>query len=118
MFETAGQAHIFLATVYAGLFVGFLYDMLTVLRRTLKCGLSMTGALDLVFWVVAAAVLTAVLVFSGGDGLRAYMLLGFASGALLYGMGVHFILKAVGTFLKRAKNIVLGRTKKAQESPV
>ncbi|MDR1570531.1 MAG: spore cortex biosynthesis protein YabQ [Oscillospiraceae bacterium] len=113
MFETAGQAHIFLATVYGGLIVGFLYDVFTLIRRAFRLSLSMTGALDFLFWLIAAGVLVIVLAISGGDGLRAYMLMGFASGTLLYAAGVHFILKNVFDMFRRAGNVIFCRTKKA-----
>ena len=100
MFATVGQARIFLATVYAGLFTGLLYDALSVPRRLLKPNRTLAGAIDLLFWVAAAVVFTVVTVMSGGDGLRGYMLLGFCSGLVIYWVGIHFILRVL------AKNIV------------
>jgi len=95
MFATAGQAHIFLATVYAGLFTGFIYALLSILRHIAKPNKTITGIIDIFFWIAAAAVFTAVIALSGGDGLRGYMLLGFCSGMLIYRVGIHYILRAI-----------------------
>ena len=92
MFATTGQAHIFLATVYAGLVAGLCYDVFTLIRKSFKFGLSVTGVIDFLFWIIAAALLVIVNIISGGDGLRAYMLLGFFSGAVLYMAGIHAII--------------------------
>jgi len=107
MFATAGQAQIFLATVYAGIFTGLLYDMLSLLRHVSKLNQTVTGAIDIFFWIAAAAVFTTVIVFSGGDGLRGYMLLGFCSGLILYRVGIHYILRSLigktAAFIRKTK---------------
>jgi spore cortex biosynthesis protein YabQ len=95
MFATAGQAHIFLATVIAGLFTGVLYDLFSVIRKIFNNEASFTGLIDFIFWIAAAAALTIVMVFTGGDGLRGYMLLGFCAGLVLYLVGIHNILKSM-----------------------
>lgn len=101
MFETTGQAWIFLATVYGGLAVGLLYDLLSAFRHGFHMGPFATGAMDFLFWLGAALILALTVGFSGGDGLRAYMLLGFASGFLLYAAGIHTLLVALGRLLGR-----------------
>ncbi|MDR2505821.1 MAG: spore cortex biosynthesis protein YabQ [Oscillospiraceae bacterium] len=106
MFATAGQAHIFLATVVAGLFTGALYDILSVIRRITKHETSFTSVVDFLFWIAAAIVFITVVVFTGGDGLRWYMLLGFGAGLVLYLVGIHIILTAAfGKLTRLIRNI-------------
>lgn len=101
MFATSGQAWIFLATVYGGLAVGLLYDLLSALRHGFRMGPFATGLVDFLFWLGAAVILALTIGLSGGDGLRGYMLLGFASGFLVYAAGIHTLLKALGRLLAR-----------------
>jgi len=104
LFATAGQAAIFLATVYGGLATGLLYDALGAARRAFKLGPLATGALDFLFWLAGAGLLALSIALSGGDGLRAYMLLGFAAGAVLYAAGVHRLIAwAVERVLEKAE---------------
>lgn len=90
-----------MATVYGGLAVGLLYDLLSLLRHGLHMGPMATGLMDFLFWLGAAMILALTIGISGGDGLRAYMLLGFACGFVLYAAGLHTLLEALGRLLIR-----------------
>ncbi len=94
MKEAARQGGVFLAMIYAGLAAGILYDILRGIRRLLRAGPVVTGVLDVLFGMLAfvpAAVLVAQL---SHEGLRSYMLLGMASGFLLYLAGVSRVVQA------------------------
>ncbi|GHU71551.1 hypothetical protein FACS1894184_18520 [Clostridia bacterium] len=112
MFETNGQASIFLATVYGGLMVGLLYDVFTVLAQALGGHKTVTGALDLVFALAAAGVFALTMALSGGDGLRGYMLLGFGCGAILYAVGLHLAMASVAAAIARTVRRAGWRAKK------
>ncbi|HML49062.1 MAG TPA: spore cortex biosynthesis protein YabQ [Clostridia bacterium] len=120
MFATTGQAWIFLATVYGGLAVGLLYDLLSALRHGFRMGPFATGFMDFLFWLCAALILALTIGLSGGDGLRAYMLLGFACGFLLYAAGIHALLEALGRLVARftapARNAIAKRRAAKLES--
>ncbi|MCL2544469.1 MAG: spore cortex biosynthesis protein YabQ [Clostridia bacterium] len=102
MFETVGQAGIFLAMVYAGLAVGLLYDGARLARRLLAAGAVITGIVDLLFWLAAGVVVSVALALRGEDSVRLYALAGCASGAVLYLLGVSRALRAVGQAVARA----------------
>ena len=102
MFETVGQAGIFLAMVYAGLVVGLLYDGARLARRLLAAGTVITGIVDLLFWLGAGAVVSVALALRGEDAVRLYALAGCACGAVLYLLGISRALRAVGQAVARA----------------
>ncbi len=102
MFSSAGQAQAFLATVYAGLAAGVAYDLLRLLRLSLKAGRVVTALLDLVFWVITAALVAVATALSGAKGLRLYLLLGAACGMLLWAAGLRQIMRGAGRLVLRA----------------
>jgi spore cortex biosynthesis protein YabQ len=110
MFETVGQAGVFLAMVYAGLLVGLMYDGLRLLRRLLLANAWVTALLDLIFWLGAGAVTAVALALRGEGALRLYALAGCASGAVLYLLGISRLLRALGQALARGH-------RRAMESP-
>lgn len=111
MFETTGQANIFLAMVYAGLAVGVCYDLLRLLRRLLKARRLLTGALDLLFWVGASGCAAWMLAVSGEGSLRVYALMGCASGLVLYLLGLsalmQFLINQALKGLRSAQGVAL-----------
>ncbi|MDR1600323.1 MAG: hypothetical protein LBS11_10725 [Oscillospiraceae bacterium] len=112
MFETNGQASIFLAAVYGGLVVGLLYDAFTLTSRVFGGHRSVVGALDLLFALAAAGVFALTIALSGGNGMRGYMLLGFGCGGLLYAVGLHHAISAVASTVSRTIRRVRLRAKK------
>jgi hypothetical protein len=112
MFATNGQASIFLATVYGGLMVGLLYDAFALLGFALGGHRTLTGALDLLFWLAAAGVFALTMALSGGDGLRGYMLMGFACGGTLYAAGFHRAMVGVASTIARTVRRARRRAKK------
>lgn len=100
MFDTAGQAWVFLAMVYGGMAMGVVYDILCGLRHMLKAKLMLTGLFDLLFWGIAACLASIALAYAGGD-LRPYTLLGLATGALLYAVGLGRLVRAAARFVTR-----------------
>ncbi len=102
MFDSAGQAQTFLATVYAGLAAGVAYDLLRLLRALLKAGPVATALIDLVFWTVAAALVAVAAAFAGAPGLRFYLVLGACCGGLLWAAGLRRIMRGAGRFAARA----------------
>ena len=101
MFSKAVQSEVFLATIYAGLAAGALYDILRLLRLFLHSGKITTALLDGIFWVAAAFIVSAAVALSGENGLRFYVLLGIGSGMLLWAGGLRRLLRLVESFLLR-----------------
>lgn len=105
LFYTVGQSQVFLAMVYAGLFVGALYDVMRLVRTFLTAGPVLTLAADLVFGAGSAALLIAFMYKANYLDLRLYLLLGAVCGLLLYeftlGPLLWFLFGHAGRFLGR-----------------
>lgn len=96
MFSTSNQAYVFLATVYAGFIIGFIYDCYRMVRKITKPGIWMTGIMDLLFWIVMGT-LSFLVIFYVNDGeVRIYTIAGFAIGWALYALTLSsYIMKAL-----------------------
>lgn len=101
MFETIGQAGVFLAMVYAGLVIGLVYDALRLVRRALAAKALLTAFLDLIFWLGAGAVAAVALALRNEESMRLYALGGCASGVVLYMLGISRVLQAAGKGIAR-----------------
>lgn len=84
LMSTVNQAYIFLATVYGGLLIGFLYDVNRMLRKIFRYQKVITGILDLLFWLTTCFSSFAVLYYANDGQLRFYTFIGFALGIMLY----------------------------------
>lgn len=111
MFASQGQAQAFLATVYAGLAAGVAYDLLRLLRLMVKAGTLLTAVLDIVFWLLSAALVASAAALAGAPGLRLYLVMGAACGMLLWAAGLRRIMLWAGGAAKRAQDKVCGRKK-------
>ncbi|MFT9496171.1 spore cortex biosynthesis protein YabQ, partial [Anaerosolibacter sp.] len=78
------QVYVFLATMYGGILIGFIYDLYRILRLIFKPKKMATFIQDLIFWIVISGVAIVVLLFSNSGQLRFYTFLGFAIGSILY----------------------------------
>jgi spore cortex biosynthesis protein YabQ len=96
MFSTSNQAYVFLATVYAGFIIGFIYDCCRMIRKITKPGIWLTGVMDLLFWIVMGG-LSFLVIFYVNDGeVRIYTIAGFAIGWALYVLTLSpYIMKAL-----------------------
>lgn len=92
MFSTAMQAQGFLAAVYAGLLSGVAYDLLRLLRLSLRAGWFITALLDILFWMLTAGLLGAAAAFSGVPGLRFFLILGLCCGMLIWAVGLRRVI--------------------------
>lgn len=78
------QIYIFLFTLYGGLIIGILYDMIDILLHNPDKGYKGRGKTDILFWMLAMVVVLFILFYSNDGVIRVYTLLGFAVGWLLY----------------------------------
>ncbi len=95
-FETQSQAWVFLGMVYLGLALGLVYDVLGLVRKSGKKAPVFLA--DLLFFLLAGAALTLVLVMTGQNSLRVYALLGLLCGGILYLLGLRRLLLSIGAF--------------------
>lgn len=82
--ELTGQVMTFLITIMTGILLGTLFDCYRVLRGTFKPKVLVTWFADLLYWLVATAVVFFALVFSNWGELRLYVFIGILSGLGLY----------------------------------
>ena len=106
LFSTYNQPAVFMAAVYAGLVMGFVYDLFRGISHVFHFKAFMTGLMDLLFWILAVAVAFVVLYVGDQREIRFFALLGFGLGGLLYALGISAALRWMGShwvgFLKRA----------------
>ena len=96
LFETLGQARVFLAMVLCGAAAGALYDLLRLARAADGRGAWLPDAL---FALAAGALLFLAMARVQLPGLRAYVLLGAAVGWFLYNASVSRFFHYVGAKL-------------------
>lgn len=99
LFATRTHAVVFLATVYAGLVIGVLYDGDRILRRLLAVGRMGSMIVDGLFWSVVCLWCAKVLFEVNGGELRAFALLGFAVGWALYEWAISPLLMGLWDLL-------------------
>lgn len=78
------QAYLFLIFTINGIFIGVLFDIFRVLRRSFKTSDIITYIQDVLFWILTGFILLySVFTFSNGE-IRFYMFLGVFIGSLVY----------------------------------
>ena len=97
LFETLGQARIFLAMAGCGAAAAALYDAMTLARKAF--GGRGAWVAEVLFALAAGALLFAAMVRVQQPGLRGYILLGAAVGWFLYACSVSSLLHWVGAKL-------------------
>jgi spore cortex biosynthesis protein YabQ len=111
LFETSNQLWVFLFTVYGGVVLGLLYDLLSVIRMFLKGKHVLIVFFDILFWLVAAALSFALLYYACDGEFRYYDVLGFGLGAALWFLGPGKGLKWICNKINRGLHLVWNRFK-------
>ncbi len=70
--------------ILCGILTGFFYDFFKALRKTGKYGGFLTVLADLLFWIIAGGLCTAVLFYIDGLQIRLYRLCTVLIGVILY----------------------------------
>lgn len=78
------ELHVFLATVYGGLIIGFLYDLYRIFRYFSRPKKIVTFIEDFIFWIIVTLISITILLISNYGELRGYVFIGFISGAIIY----------------------------------
>lgn len=82
--ELTSQVLTFVMTIVTGILLGILFDCYRVLRGTFNPKTLMTWFTDLLYWLVATAVVFIALVVSNWGELRFYVFMGILSGVGVY----------------------------------
>jgi len=78
------QLYIFLTSIYAGLLIGFAFDLYRVMRYFIKPGRIVAGIEDLLFWVVVAIIFFYIINKSNWGELRGFIFFGTFLGGIIY----------------------------------
>ncbi|KNF07814.1 spore cortex biosynthesis protein YabQ [Gottschalkia purinilytica] len=103
------QIYIFLATLYGGIIMAFIYDLYRIFRYYSKPKKIATFIEDFIFWMIVSIVAVIILIFSSWGELRGYVFLGFISGALLYNK---LLSRFIITSLVNLVNLIIKGLKK------
>lgn len=80
------QAYLFFIFIINGILIGLLFDLFRISRKVFNTKDIITYIEDILFWILAGAiVLYSIFIFNNGE-LRLFMFLGILIGALIYMM--------------------------------
>ncbi|SFM18153.1 spore cortex biosynthesis protein YabQ [Pelosinus propionicus] len=101
------QFSIFLSTVATGITLGVLFDCYRVLRGTFRPKVLITWVTDLLYWLIATAIVFIALVLSNWGELRFYVFLGIISGVgLYYRLLSLYMIRLFAGMIKLTKTII------------
>jgi len=84
IFPVSRQAYVFLCTVAGGMAIALVYDIFRIIRKAVKTGSLLTYAEDLVYWVIAAAIMLVTIYYSNEGEIRGFLFVGTIIGVVLY----------------------------------
>ena len=67
-----------------GMVIAFIYDLFRIKRKTIRTINFLTHIEDLVYWILVALIMFAVVYFSNEGEIRGYIFIGTVLGAILY----------------------------------
>ena len=102
------EASLFLDSLYTGLIIMALYDILRLLRRIIKHKNIFVGIEDLLYWNMAGIFIFS-LIYSENDGrIRWFIIMGIFLGTLIYAKSFgRFLVKYTSKIINNILNIVL-----------
>lgn len=81
---TVNQAYLFMMFILNGIFIGILFDIFRILRKSFNTPNIVTYIEDSIFWTISAlTVLYTLFVFNNGE-IRAYIFIGLFLGIVIY----------------------------------
>ena len=107
----SNQAYLFFVFIINGVLIGLLFDFFRISRKVFSTNDMVTYIEDVLFWILAGAImLYSIFVFNNGE-LRLFMFLGIILGALVYMVFVSsYIIKInvkIINMLKKVFEIVI-----------
>lgn len=102
------EARLFIDSLYTGLVIAALYDVLRLLRRVIRHKNIFVSIEDFLFWNMAGIFIFAV-IYSENDGkIRWFIILGICIGAYIYAKSFgKFLVKYTSKIINKILNIVL-----------
>ena len=99
--SVSSQAYIFLCSVIGGMVIAFIYDAFRVKRKAVKTSAVIIYVEDLIFWIIVAVIMFAVIYFSNEGEIRGYIFIGSVLGIIIYSLLFSKIIMAVFLFALR-----------------
>ncbi len=105
--SVTNQAYIFLSSVAGGLIIGFVFDIFRILRKVVKTANFITYLEDILFWILAAIIIFALVFITNNGELRWYEFLGVLLGVIFYNLIFSsYVIKISVTVVNFIKKIV------------
>lgn len=102
------QATLFLIAVVTGVFVGFVYDIFRILRKTIKHKNIFVQIEDIIYWLFASFVVFFTMLNKNQGEIRVFSIVGCAIGMCIYFSTLSpFIIKASVTVVEFFKKVFL-----------
>ncbi len=105
----SNQAYVFLCSVAGGMLMAFVYDLFRIKRRAFRAGRIVTFIDDILYWIIVAILIFAVIYISNEGEIRGYIVLGILIGAILYILLLSRIVVGSALFVLRVLRAVLIR---------
>jgi len=80
----SGQLETFFITVVTGMFLGGLFDFYRIMRGVFKPRRTFTSVADLLYWLLATAIVFVALLLGNWGEIRLYVFFGLFAGILFY----------------------------------
>lgn len=102
------EAHLFIDSLYTGLIIMALYDILRLLRRVIKHKNIFVSIEDFIYWNVAGVFIFS-LIYAENDGrIRWFIIVGVFLGALVYAKSFgKFLVKYTSKIINKILNCIL-----------
>ena len=126
--ELAIELQFFAICILWGGLILLAYDFLRVIRRLIKHGTVLLAAEDLIFWVISAVLIFAMIYRQNNGVIRAFSIMGMTAGMLLYNMtvkdhlvniivkGIRILIKPFVLLIKLLKKRIVIINKKIQNA--
>ncbi len=108
------QVNVFLWSIVGGVLIALIYDFFRIKRKAVKTGIVAIYFEDLIYWIIVAIVMFAVVYHSNEGEIRGFIFLGTIFGVTLYALlfskivmnSALFVIKLIFNILKKLWIIV------------
>jgi len=95
------QVHIFIYSIAGGMLIAFIYDIFRIKRKAVRTGRMAIYVEDLLYWVIIAFVMLAVVYYSNEGEIRGFVLVGAVFGVILYTILLSRLIVKLSVFILR-----------------
>lgn len=101
------QAYVFLCSVIGGILIAFVYDLFRIKRKAMKTANLFVYLEDLLYWVVVAVIIFAVVYYSNEGEIRGYVFIGTVLGIILYALLLSKPIMGAALFILHILSVIL-----------